>query len=95
MRQTPHRYRFNQLKTLSGIETDWIARAIEDVSSFNQLKTLSGIETKPCTLSGCPFFRFNQLKTLSGIETSSSSSAVGSGSGASTNSKPFQGLKPS
>jgi len=61
------RSRFNQPKTLSGIET-----AVEQdtlaVKRFNQPKTLSGIETH------CPFLSLGNLL-------------------ASTNLKPFQGLK--
>jgi len=66
--------RFNQPKTLSGIETDALVAWKQNNPCFNQPKTLSGIET-------CHLVRgrdivaatlqpsFNQPKTLSGIET--------------------------
>ena len=59
---------------------------------FNQPKTLSGIETQHSILRLLWIHRFNQPKTLSGIETDFSN-AKGNMKEASTNLKPFQGLK--
>jgi len=84
---------FNQPKTLSGIETSNVSATVQPISCFNQPKTLSGIETTVKELGIKTPTRFNQPKTLSGIETRRLSSQCPQTSAASTNPKPFQGLK--
>jgi len=63
------------------------------LGSFNQPKTLSGIETSDTGITvSNSVTGFNQPKTLSGIETNKYRTIEG-GTQASTNPKPFQGLK--
>ena len=85
---------FNQPKTLSGIETAILmTEKLENETGFNQPKTLSGIETGLSKLVLLArLLGFNQPKTLSGIETAHSLDSRESYN-ASTNPKPFQGLK--
>jgi len=83
---------FNQPKTLSGIETSTPLLDGIGCDCFNQPKTLSGIETRSLLSWGYGYDGFNQPKTLSGIETKSFYWARMSDL-ASTNPKPFQGLK--
>jgi len=93
-RSAIERRRFNQPKTLSGIETVFNVDPTFLQIGFNQSKTLSGIETRTNdSIALATAYRFNQPKTLSGIETCGFVIVAKVIDPASTNPKPFQGLK--
>jgi len=69
-----------------------IPSALRAATGFNQPKTLSGIETGMLQPVALQPTGFNQPKTLSGIETEVNDPNV-TAIDASTNPKPFQGLK--
>jgi len=79
-------------KPFQGLKPKFYPAQSPITQGFNQPKTLSGIETEIERLIVAMGSGFNQPKTLSGIETRNllrqRSSSI-----ASTNPKPFQGLK--